>query len=143
MTIKNTGDLGWFLCLKPLLSGFLILLTNLRFLLLLSRLLIHSRVFLTLNKLVSKRSWKHIFLIRRVNVRIWLLYNLYISVSPEKNSLFLVFIDHLTPLVIHGFENRFFLRPESRNLQWYMFIVQSVKFIVKRRGHFIYVLMSI
>ena len=143
MTIKNTGNLGWVLCLKPLLSGFLIFLTNLRFLLLLSRLLIHSHVFLTLDKLVSRHSWKYIFLIRRVNVRIWSLYNLYFSISPDKNSLFLVFIDHLTPLVIHGFENLFFLRPESRNLQGYMFIAQSVKFIVKRRGHFIYVLMSI
>ena len=44
------------------------------------------------------------------------------------------------PLVSHGFENRFFLRPEIRILQGYMFIAQSVKFIVKRLEHFIYCL---
>ena len=57
MTIKNIGLAIWDgSCVKPLLSGFLILLTDLRFLLLFSRLLIPSHVFLILDKLVSKYS---------------------------------------------------------------------------------------
>ena len=73
-------------CVKPLLSGFLILLTDSRFLLLFSRLLIPSHIFLILNKLVSKYLWKCSFLLKRVNVRIW--YRGYYTVTQRYEFYF-------------------------------------------------------
>ena len=75
-------------CVKPLLSGFLILLTDSRFLLLFSRLLIPSHIFLILNKLVSKYLWKCSFLLKRVNVRIW--YRGYYTVTQRYEFYFRV-----------------------------------------------------
>ena len=75
-------------------------------------LFIPSHVFFIFVKLSLKNLVQYCCLLMRVNVQILFLYILYLTLSPDTQSLFLTLIDFRKPLVIHGLENCFALRLE-------------------------------
>ena len=63
--------------------------------------------------ILRKITVTNVLLLIRERCIILALYNLYLSRSPEKKSSFLILIDFLIPLVIHGFDSRLILRLDN------------------------------